>query len=70
MADFPWPFALGAGPFERLLGLRGMDVLVGDPGRLLNVLVIGVIGVLDGRSIGTAKFRNSAGGDMTESPFR
>jgi len=48
-------------------GLCGIGGLAGDPGRLTNVLTTGVIGVLDGRSIATAKFL--CGGDADASPL-
>jgi hypothetical protein len=47
-------------PFERPDGLDGAVDLFGEGegGRLLKLLFVGVIGVLEGRSIGTVKFRN------------
>jgi hypothetical protein len=53
---------LPANPFGLWEGFAG------DPGRLMNVLTTGVIGVLDGLSIDTAKFL--CGGDADGSPLR
>jgi hypothetical protein len=55
---------LPASPF----GLWGIEGLAGDPGRLMNVLTTGVIGVLDGLSIETAKFL--CGDDADDCPLR
>jgi len=45
-------------------------VVVGDGGRLLaNALLTGVIGVLEGRSMGTARFLKKAGGEVGCSVF-
>ena len=49
-------------------GLWGIGGFAGDPGRLMNVLTTGVIGVLDGLSIETAKFL--CAGDVDDSPLR
>lgn len=49
-------------------GLWGIGGLAGEPGRLMNVLTTGVIGVLDGRSIEIAKFL--CGGETDASPLR
>lgn len=64
-------------PFEKPECLRGEETaaealeIVGDGGRLLtNALLVGVIGVLEGRSIGIEKFRKETSGEMGWSPFR
>ena len=49
---------LAVTPFERPDGLDGSVDLFGEGGRLLKLLFVGVIGVLEGRSMGTVKFRN------------
>lgn len=51
-------------------GLSGAFARVGDAGRLLKTLVVGVIGVLDGLSMCSAKFLKLADGDEGTSPFR
>jgi hypothetical protein len=56
--------------FDRPDGLRGIVGFVGDPGRLENVSAMGVIGVLEGLSIGTVKFLNEAAADADISPLR
>jgi len=43
---------------------------MGDAGRLAKELTIGVIGVLDGLSIGTVNVLNAADDDPGESPLR
>lgn len=45
-------------PLERVDGFVGTVDLFGEGGRLLKLLVVGVIGVLEGRSMGTVKVRN------------
>ena len=44
--------------FERPDGLAGAVDLFGEEGRLFKLLFVGVIGVLEGRSMGTMKVRN------------
>ena len=45
-------------PLERPDGFGGSVDLFGEGGRLLKLLFVGVIGVLEGRSMGTVKVRN------------
>ena len=49
---------LAVTPLERPDGLDGSVDLFGEGGRLLKLLFVGVIGVLEGRSMGTVKVRN------------
>ena len=49
---------LAVTPLERPDGLDGNVDLFGEGGRLLKLLFVGVIGVLEGRSMGTVKVRN------------
>jgi hypothetical protein len=49
---------LAVTPLERPDGLDGTVDLFGEEGRLLKLLLVGVIGVLEGRSMGTVKVRN------------
>lgn len=57
-------------PLESVEGLGGIVGLLGEGGRLENALLVGVIGVLEGRSIGTVKFRKEPKGDGDGSPLR
>lgn len=69
-------------PFDNPEGLSGVlfsrPVLlapltkptVGDAGRLAKLLFIGVMGALDGRSIGTIKLRNAATSDVPFTSLR
>jgi len=59
-------------PLESPDGLWGIFGLVvtGEGGRLEKLLLVGVIGVLDGRSIGTVKLRKDVRGDGDGSPLR
>lgn len=59
-----------AGEEESAEGLMGALARVGDAGRLLNTLVIGVSGVLDGRSILIPKFLKFVVGDVGASSIR
>jgi hypothetical protein len=60
---------LAVTPFERPDGLDGTVDLFkeGEGGRLLKLLLIRVIGVLEGRSMGTVKVRN--GDWVVAAPF-
>ena len=49
---------LAVTPLERPDSLDGKVDLFGEGGRLLKLLFVGVIGVLEGRSMGTVKVRN------------
>lgn len=49
---------LAVTPLERPDSLDGSVDLFGEGGRLLKLLFVGVIGVLEGRSMGTVKVRN------------
>lgn len=62
----------GAVDLPMLLGLlfMGLGLGDGDGGRLEKLWLVGVTGVLDGRSMGTVKFRNDARGDGDSSPLR
>ena len=53
-------------PFESVEGLGGIVDLFGEGGRLENALLVCVMGVLEGRSMGTVKFRKEPKG----SPLR
>lgn len=48
---------------DRFEGFSGTDGLLGDAGRLTNELVIGGMGVLEGRSIGTKSLIDGAEGN-------
>jgi len=56
-------------PLANVEGLGGIVDLFGEGGRLENALLVGVIGVLEGRSIGTVKFRREPKGDGDGSPL-
>ena len=49
---------LAVTPVERPEDFSGTVDLFGEGGRLFRSLFVGVIGVLEGRSMGTVKFRN------------
>ena len=55
---------------ERPDGFGGTVDLFGEEGRLLKLLFVGVIGVLEGRSMGTVKARNGNWGTAATSPCR
>lgn len=57
-------------PLESPEDLRGIVNLFGEGGWLENVLLLGVIGVLEGRSTGAVKFRKESRGDGDGSRLR
>ena len=56
-------------PLASVVTLGGIVDLFGEGGRLENALLVSVIGVLEGRSIGTVKFRKEPKGDGDRSPL-
>ena len=64
------PLDAEAAVFDRPEGFNGTVDLVGEAGRLLKLLTVGVTGVLDGRSMGTVKLLNEVRGDADDSPVQ